>query len=142
MEKRLTVDLVYVGAMRSKGLVVHAYCPLDDAGQLADRAWMWATPLTDHPPGSQLRFDCAGADRRSIVKESSSYVRAWPDKDIVLSWDAAHISVMASARAMEADPPIGMVEALGPYRAAYAQLSHEERAVLIVQVVQCIVGQR
>jgi len=134
------IELVYNGAVRlEEGRLGYAYTPVDGIGQLAERAWTFPEPLTSHPVGSHLSFDCASGDRQAVIGSTGVYLRAWHEQDVVLTWDAAHLATVASERALELDPPPRLVDAIQPLRDAYVGMTTEERAVLLAQVVQGIV---
>ena len=127
------IELVYTGAVRHKGDVVHAYYPADTTN--LGRAYVYPDPLSDYPPGSVCSYACKG-EGAQVFSEGALFVRAWENTEEVASWTAQHDATLMSEKAYQHEEQSDTLDLLTPVREAYRQLDKKGRVQLVANVVR------
>lgn len=133
-----TAQLVYVGAKRHGGKLVHVYTQLKGK-RLAERAHLFPNQLRQCDPGTILEVRCKGGDIRRI-EGAPKVLGEWQVEGDVASWQATHRAVMASSVALATTLPEALRFALEPIRVAYSEADETSQPVLIAQVAQYVSG--
>ena len=129
-------EMVYTGALRHDGKLVHLYYFILENGELDEKAQTYEEPLGDYPPGSICSYRVKGSD---VYPEDAAFVGIWQDKDAVKEWTLRHGAVVASVRAWESEELPDAFRCMAPVRSAYARLDEERQGLLLAQVVRYIV---
>lgn len=147
-----TINMVYVGYRFINGKQYHLWHRVesksDERINLRDNSRSWllskSKNLVSAAPGMVYSFPTKD-DGQTVYNSHAVFIGRWHDKTAVQQWQAEHqahrLAHTEAGKAAKAQKENLALDALLPFREAYAKLDHSKRALMLAWLIRYITHQ-